>query len=290
MKKVNRPHFICIGSIKSGTTWLYEHIKEHPEIWYPPIKQINYFDEIDRKVPTNIIARLFNKHWMNKMWRWRLKNRMYISYKSKSLKNWGWYFRYFFLSRSSRWYANLFRNKTNLLSGDITPDYCCVDEKIVQKIKKDFPDVKLILLLRDPIERMWSHIKMDYLKSNETIGNEINWEIKSIIEEHKHCGEYSVILNKWQKYFSEEQLLIAYYDQLKISPEVFMGKITDFLGVSKVDFHSDPSVIVNKGAEVSMPTPIYNYLKKIYRPEIEKLSELLNSDQFSNIWKKKHYI
>ena len=204
MNKINRPHFICIGSIKSGTTWLYEHIKGHPEIWYPPIKQLNYFDEIDREVPTNMFARIFNKHWMNKMWRWRLKNRIYYSYKSKSLKNWGWYFRYFFFPRSSQWYANLFRNKKNLLSGDITPDYCCVNTNIVRKIKKDFPDVKLILLLRDPIERMWSHIKMDYLKSNETIENEINQVIKKIIEEQRQCGEYSVILSKWQKYFSEK--------------------------------------------------------------------------------------
>lgn len=43
---VIKPNFLCIGAQKSGTTWLYYNLKEHPQIWLPLYKEIHYFDEI----------------------------------------------------------------------------------------------------------------------------------------------------------------------------------------------------------------------------------------------------
>ena len=38
------PHFLCIGAQKAGTTWLYDNLKDHPEVWLAPVKEIFYFD------------------------------------------------------------------------------------------------------------------------------------------------------------------------------------------------------------------------------------------------------
>ena len=40
------PHFLCIGSQKAGTSWLFEQIRQHPDIWMPPIKELHYFDHL----------------------------------------------------------------------------------------------------------------------------------------------------------------------------------------------------------------------------------------------------
>tara|TARA_B110000908_G_C10132609_1_gene392946 strand:- start:747 stop:938 length:192 start_codon:yes stop_codon:yes gene_type:complete len=63
---MKNPDFICIGAPKTVTTWLYENLKKHPDVELPYIKELHFFDEIERNVRTNLFARFFGKHWMNK--------------------------------------------------------------------------------------------------------------------------------------------------------------------------------------------------------------------------------
>jgi len=37
------PNFLIIGAAKSGTTSLYEYLKQHPQIWMSPVKETNFF-------------------------------------------------------------------------------------------------------------------------------------------------------------------------------------------------------------------------------------------------------
>jgi hypothetical protein len=43
MKK-RGPDFVCIGTQKSGTTWLYDNLLEHPSVCMPPVKEVRFFD------------------------------------------------------------------------------------------------------------------------------------------------------------------------------------------------------------------------------------------------------
>jgi hypothetical protein len=42
------PDFIVIGASRSGTTWLYHALLHHRQVWVPPIKELHFFDSIDR--------------------------------------------------------------------------------------------------------------------------------------------------------------------------------------------------------------------------------------------------
>ena len=42
---MNLPDFICIGVQRAGTTWLYECLKEHPEIFVPETKELHFFND-----------------------------------------------------------------------------------------------------------------------------------------------------------------------------------------------------------------------------------------------------
>ena len=44
LKSGRLPDFLCIGAQKSGTTWLYHNLKQHPQVWLPPVKELHYFD------------------------------------------------------------------------------------------------------------------------------------------------------------------------------------------------------------------------------------------------------
>src|ERR1700754_3667019 len=40
------PGFICVGAQKAGTGWLYEQLRNHPDFWLPPMKELHYFDRV----------------------------------------------------------------------------------------------------------------------------------------------------------------------------------------------------------------------------------------------------
>jgi len=42
------PTFLGIGAPRAGTTWLHANLKKHPEIWLTPVKEIHYFDSLQR--------------------------------------------------------------------------------------------------------------------------------------------------------------------------------------------------------------------------------------------------
>ncbi len=58
-------------------------------------------------------------------------------------------------------YARLFEPKGSLHSGDITPTYSTLSDEIIRRIVEYFPNLKVIFLARDPVERAWSHLSME---------------------------------------------------------------------------------------------------------------------------------
>ena len=58
-------------------------------------------------------------------------------------------------------YARLFEPKASLLSGDISPNYSTLSDEVIRRVVGYFPNLKVIFLARDPVERVWSHLSME---------------------------------------------------------------------------------------------------------------------------------
>ena len=58
-------------------------------------------------------------------------------------------------------YARLFEPKASLLSGDISPNYSTLSNEVIRRVVGYFPNLKVIFLARDPVERVWSHLSME---------------------------------------------------------------------------------------------------------------------------------
>ena len=58
-------------------------------------------------------------------------------------------------------YARLFEPKGSLLSGDISPNYSTLSNQIIRRVVTYLPNLKVIFLARDPVERLWSHLSME---------------------------------------------------------------------------------------------------------------------------------
>ena len=144
------PDFIGIGVQRSGTTWLYENLKLHSEIWLTPMNEIHYFDKLGK-----------NKFRTGKYPK-RLKKRVTFYLNSIAqgtpirFHNLSWDYNFFFRSRDIEWYKRLFCPPIGNIAGEITPAYATLHKDIVKDIYKNFPELKVILLLRNPIQRDWS--------------------------------------------------------------------------------------------------------------------------------------
>jgi hypothetical protein len=275
--------FMCIGAQKSGTTWLYHQLKRHPSVAMPPLKEIHYFDELQRNVPTAGSDRLFNSHWMNK--RWRLINTYLLKKILKiNVKETKWFFNYLYKKRNYEWYENLFKLEDGKISGDITPDYAALSPELVSNIHARFPELKIIFLMRNPIERKWSQIKM-------VLGEKQNRDFKTVpCEEYLHACEnwndelceYSKTINTWKSAFGEENLFTGFYDELENTPVDLYIRILKFLNIEEIYDESKLRQVVYGGNKTKMPDDAYSILSKQMEPEIMEL--IATFPQVKNYW------
>lgn len=151
-------------------------------------------------------------------------------------------------SRGWEWYVREFFGNAppDMLWGTVTPDYMA-DPRVPERIRSILPDVRLISLLRDPIERAYSHYLMGIRKGYETrsFENVVYDSLKAdALEEARKQptpnnsyiirGEYGRILARYCELFPRDRMVVFLTEELKLDPGKVMQSIFQFLGV-----HSD---------------------------------------------------
>jgi len=188
------PNFIICGTQKGGTTSLYNYLKEHPQIYLPPKKEIHFFD----------------------------------LYFKRSIE---WYRKHFIGAESQRFKA----------IGEATPSYMYLEE-VAERIHNTLPEVKLIFILRNPVDRAYSHywhevrLGYEWLSFEEAIKAEPERLARGDIISRLHYsyldrGKYIIQIDRFRKYFSKDQMLIIIAEELWSNPEQVMRKVFEFLGV-----------------------------------------------------------
>jgi predicted secreted protein len=264
----NNPAFICIGAQKAGTTWLYVNLKSHPDIHLTPLKELHYFDELYKKEKTRLIDRITAKEGMNK-WMWQ--NNLVSSFKKAiakhSINEFLWCTRYFFLRRNFDWYKKLFNFSSGKISGDITPDYCILDKETIRLIKENLPHLKIFYIIRNPVDRAWSALKMRYVKRRNHNIDDIGLSMVNEYYELFHeFNDFARTITNWTTFFHDDQFKIFFYDELSEKPDVFYKKILNYLGVyavetKTVDRKSDMlNKKVHEGIKADMPLKIKKIL------------------------------
>jgi Sulfotransferase family len=217
-KGIAGPDFCCIGAQKAGTGWLYEQLRSHPGFWMPPLKELHYFDRLwrsQRKAGRTQVARKDARddrdiHFLDAM-------ESLYAHSEIDLKG----------------YTQLFSSKGTLLSGDITPGYSLLQDEIIERIIGWFPDLKVIFLARDPVERAWSHLSMwvrhktiapfDLTDVDEVTRNLLRPEV--LVRSHP-----SKIVARWRRYVCPELFRVYFFDDLKRNPIELRYSILEFLG------------------------------------------------------------
>jgi hypothetical protein len=253
---VTGPDFLCIGMGKSGTGWLYDQFLNHPDFWMPPIKELHY---LDRDVPRMITALPLYQ---------RYKERRFEAQKSE----WGarqkkdfQFLRDMVLARQKPmdlgFYTSIFRFKDDLMSGDISPSYCTMPDDLIAEIMARFPKLKIILMIRDPVARAWSHFSMknrgDKIDAY-TLQDPVKFRMLLETSKAYRTGSPATITRKWLRHVPPDQYRYYFFDDLQADPEKLKREILDFLG-------ADPA----KETELD---PGHN--RKADKPKLEMLPEI----------------
>jgi hypothetical protein len=206
-----RPDFLCVGAHKAGTTWLYQQLDSHPDFWMPPIKELHYFDQLSRVQHPSP----------------RCKDERDLRFLEniKSLSGEP--------CMELEHYARLFEPKGSLLSGDISPNYSTLNNKVVRRVVGYFPNLKVIFLARDPVERVWSHLSMEvrYRQIEPFDVTDIDQVNRNLLRRAMLLRSHpSAVVARWKRYVHPDKFRIYFFDDLQRNPAELRRSILHFLG------------------------------------------------------------
>jgi Sulfotransferase family len=206
------PDFLCVGAHKAGTTWLYQQLDCHPDFWMPPVKELHYFDQLSR-VQRAARPRCRDERDL----RFVEKLRNLSAEPGIDLEN----------------YGRLFEPKASLLSGDISPNYSTLSEDVIRQVVGFFPNLKVIFLARDPVERAWSHLSMEvhYRQIEPFDVTNIDEVNRNLLRRGMLSRSYpSAVVARWKRYAHPEQFRVYFFDDLQRNPSELLRSILRFLG------------------------------------------------------------
>ncbi|MDD5271704.1 MAG: sulfotransferase [Methylovulum sp.] len=274
------PDFLVIGAQKSGTTWLDRNLRNHPNIWLPPEKEIHFFD-FPPLIPFFFL--LFApmrpvRHWA--------KNRMLRDWKKvcDGEQACAWYIRYYFGVRTQGWYVSLFKPAAQQCCGEVTPRYAILSEAKIAKVHALMPDAKIIYLLRNPIERIWSDLAMFSRPKFGSQGLQADDDaaIQRFISNasHQASSRYVRNLERWGTFYPPEQMFIGFQGQIRDNPEQLLKDVCQFLAVDASDEHISKMAKqrINSHDYPDMPPGIAKALAKLFISDIEMLHQRFDNE------------
>ncbi|MBE9192589.1 sulfotransferase [Gloeocapsopsis crepidinum LEGE 06123] len=202
------PNFLIIGAAKAGTTALYNYINQHPQVFMSSEKEPHFFAFEGEKV--NFAGTAGENEWLNRTAITNLEA-----------------------------YQQQFRESKETAIGEASALYLYIP-KAAARIRHYIPEVKLIAILRNPVERAYSAFvfqKRDGLEPNldfpqalaeEEWRRQNNWVP---IYYYQHMGFYYHQVKRYFDLFPQEQIKVYLHDDFTSNPLSILQDSFQFLGI-----------------------------------------------------------
>jgi Sulfotransferase family len=254
------PNFFIVGAARSGTTSLDRYLGQHPEIYITPKKETHFF-------ATDSFPRPFKGPGDERL------NRL--------------------LMRDEDQYAQLFaRVRGAKAIGESSAFYLCFPDT-AERITQAVPDAKIIMILREPVERAYS--AYTFLFGRETLGFEEGLSREEERKQkgfepmwwYKELGLYYRQVKHYLEVFGTQRVKVLLYDELFANPGQALRDVFTFLGV-KEDVVIDTSVRYNVAGNPKSRR-LYALLDHfIYTPgPLEKCIKSLVPQHLRQVWASK---
>jgi len=202
-------NFFIVGAPKAGTTSLHQHLGENHKIEMSSQKEPDYFS--DKAIHEQ--GMYYGKNRINTL----------------------------------DMYESLFVQKESVIYGESSVSYLFYDN-VAKDIKKYNPYAKIIIMLRNPIERAFSHYLMDYRlglisDSFENIINKRSMHKNAHLfyQQYIEVGKYTNQILRYMDFFEKENILFINHEDFNKNVTETVAEVCDFLNISD-DFTSDLNI------------------------------------------------
>ncbi len=248
------PDFLIAGAAKAGTTSLYHYLNQHPEIYMSPVKEPDYFG--------------------GHCWKLPLHNIFGPNPSLQIYQDWNEY-------------SDLYLKADGRMTGEASPSTLYFHDIAIPEIKKRLGDPKIIIFLRDPAERSYSHysfLKRDG-KENLSFEQSLEEEEKRKIQNfhygyfYKSLGYYSEQVSAFTNTFSH--VYVGLFEDLINKPEDTLRDVFSFL---EVDDSFKPEIMAFNVSGNPRSGKLNRFLRKknIVRDLARPVIDLLMSEEFKN--------
>lgn len=196
------PDFIIAGCMKSGTTTLHHILAQHPRVFMPSGEvQLFTVDDIEQN-PVFFIQD-------DGKWTFQDFERHFGEY--------------------ARWHRSLYDEaEPEQIFGEDAPTYL-PSRQAIDRIAEFLPDVKLIVMLRDPVDRIWSHYWhwVRTYRAIYTLEDTIRFQHGNLLQR----SYYEDQLRYCQKKISASQIHVIIFEEFAQNQEAVVQRVLRFLGL-----------------------------------------------------------
>lgn len=180
---------IGVGPPKTATTWIADVLRDHPQVYVPKEKELHYFNPVQH----------YHRDVVNRN-----------------------------STQPESWYHDFFENApSEVIWAEFTVSYFEFPE-CAERIFKYNPKAKIIISLREPVARAFSHYL--FLKNKGVIGPE---SFEDYVEQDSYVFDVSMYAENLKKYlevFPKDQILVLLHEDLRLNAQNFYDRIIQFLG------------------------------------------------------------
>lgn len=265
------PDFLDIGPPKTGTTWLFDNLQQHPDIWLPVIKELHWFDEVQAGGPFSLRERMIGHNPAAD--RARRYHRMILRSQlvARAFVEPAWKLRYLLRHSTDDDYVGMFAAAGDRVAGDMTPSYCDLDDAMVARVYALLPAAKIVMHARDPIERAWSDCRRMLGRHRGRHVDDIpHDEIMAFLDSPSSLArsDYVTILDRWTAYYPAERVHVVLLDDVVEDAGSALRKVHRFLGVDDSIVPATVADAVHVGwGSARVPEPYRRHLaERLHEP------------------------
>ena len=276
------PDFICIGAQKAATTWLYEVLRRTPGVFLPAIKELHYFSEqycedAKRFGPEHRAQQIAN---IRAYHRRKLALTPYdtsIQAQLDALEDG---------EICDDWYRALFAFAgDHEICGEICPCYMSMPVRGVRHAMSINPLLRVLVLVRDPVDRAWSHIRMHAKSGLHNSNTDDLLSGQASLGPYLRYTDYANSLERWKSFAGSGRFKAVLYDEIQSNPQSTIDEIVSFIGApSDSGSMRKLDEVVFSGKKADFPVelrarlldelaPQYAYLHTMFPEQVERWTE-----------------
>ncbi|HEX4095719.1 MAG TPA: sulfotransferase, partial [Caulobacteraceae bacterium] len=195
--RISGPDFIILGAARAGTTWLKKCLSYHPQAFILSGEH-HYFSTASHQPPESYVGRFANAHTR-------------------------------FLRPGMK--AKQHARPAGRLYGEKSTTYLAMPQAQIDLCAALFPKARLIGMVREPVGRVWSHLKHyklnDVLRSLDKLSDLPPWmEVEELIRQTR----YEEHLIRWARRFDPEQILLVDFARIAAEPQAVYAEVLAHIG------------------------------------------------------------